>query len=116
MNKGKRGKKFGRKRDQRAALMRSLAQALVLREKITTTHAKARELRSYIEKFVTKSKNDTVNTRRMIAKDFRDAKAAKKLVSDIGPRYKERSGGYTRIIKRVPRKNDSAKMAIIEFV
>lgn len=116
MNKAKRGKKFGRKRDERTALMRGLAQALVLHEKITTSEAKARELRGYIEKIVTKSKKDTVNTRRMIARDFRDAKAAKKLVSDIGPRYRARNGGYTRIIKRVPRRTDSAKMAVIEFV
>jgi len=116
MNKAKRGKKFGRKRDERTALMRSLAQALVLHEKITTTEAKARELRGYIEKIVTKSGKGTLNSRRMIARDFRDVKAAKKLFSDIGPRYKARNGGYTRIIKRVPRKTDSAKMAVIEFV
>lgn len=116
MNKNKRGKKFGRKRDQRHALLRGLAQSLVLHERIRTTEPKAKELRSYIEKLVTKAKKDTVATRRFVARDFADKKAIQKLVSDIGPRYRDRSGGYTRIIKRAPRRIDAAKRAVIEFV
>jgi len=116
MNKAKRGRKFGRKRDERRALLRGLAQALILSEKISTTEAKAKELKSYIEKIITKAKNDTVATRRLIAKDLPNSITMKKLFSELGPRYKERSGGYTRVIKRIPRKTDSAKMAIVELV
>lgn len=116
MNKGKRGRKFGRMRDQRHALLRSLAQALVLSGKITTTQARAKELRSFIEKIVTKSKTDTLYARRSNSKNFKDKTAQHKLISDIAPRFKDRKGGYVRIVKRVPRRTDSAKMAVIEFV
>jgi len=115
MHKAKQGKKFGRKRDQRAALMRSLARSLILHEKIKTTESKARELRSYIEPIVTKSKNNTLSSKRLVGRNF-DSVVVKKLFSDIGPRYKERKGGYTRIVKLLPRKNDAAKTAMIEFV
>ncbi len=96
--------------------MGSLAQALVLRGKITTTEAKAKELRGFIEKIVTKSKADTLYARRSSAKSFKDKAAAVKIIKDIAPRYKDRNGGYVRIVKRVPRRSDSAKMAVIEFV
>lgn len=115
MNKNKSGRKFGRKRDQRKALLRSLARALILYEKIVTTEAKAKELRMYIEPMITKSKADSLTSRRHLARCFGDD-VLKKLFSDIGPRYRERKGGYTRIVKRAPRKIDSAKMAVIEFV
>lgn len=116
MNKGKRGRKFGRMRDQRHALLRGLAQALILGGKITTTEAKAKELRRYIEKIVTKSKTDTLNARRSNAKNFRNKAAQSKLILDIAPKFKDRKGGYTRIIRRVSRRTDAAKMAVIEFV
>lgn len=116
MSKIRRARKFGRLRDRRHALLRSLAQALVLRGKITTTEAKARELRSFIEKIVTKSKANTLYARRASAKNFKDKAAALKIIKDIAPRYKDRKGGYTRIVKRMPRRSDSAKMAMIEFV
>ena len=116
MSKIRRARKFGRLRDRRHALLRGLAQALVLRGKITTTEAKARELRSFIEKIVTKSKTDTLYARRANAKNFNDKVAALKIIKDIAPRYKDRNGGYTRIVKRVPRRTDAARMAVIEFV
>ncbi|MFY9457316.1 MAG: 50S ribosomal protein L17 [Candidatus Spechtbacterales bacterium] len=116
MSNRKRGRKFGRMRDQRHALLRSLAQALVLHGKIVTTEARAKELRSFIEKIVTKSRTGTLYARRSNAKNFKDKAAQVKIISDIAPRYKDRNGGYTRIIKRVPRRTDSAKMAVIEFV
>lgn len=116
MSKIKRGRKFGRLRDQRNALLRSLAQALVLHGKITTTEARAKELRSFIEKIVTKSRTGTLYARRSNTKSFKDKSAQTKIISDIAPRYKERRGGYTRIVKRAPRRTDSAKMAVIEFV
>ncbi len=108
-------RRFGRKRDQRRALLASLCRGLILNEKIKTTEAKAKELRSFIEKVVTRSKEDSVHTRRILKKRFSDD-VVRKLISEIGPRYKDRAGGYTRIIKTGPRVEDGAKMAIIEFV
>jgi large subunit ribosomal protein L17 len=115
MHKGRKGRKFGRKTGVRKALLVSLSRALILNEKITTTEEKAKELKKFVEPFVTKSKDDSVTTRRFFSRFF-DEKAVRKLASSIGPRYKERKGGYTRIIKRMPRKTDSAKMSVIEFV
>ncbi len=108
-------RRFGRKRDQRRALLASLARALVVNEKIKTTEAKAKELRSYIEKLVTRAKEDSVHNRRILTARLSDD-VAKKLIKDIGVRYKDRNGGYTRIVKMGPRKEDGARMAIIEFV
>lgn len=99
----------------RGALLRSLSRALILHEKITTTEEKAKELKRFVEPFITKSKNNSLATRRFFARFF-DAKVAQKLLVAVGPRYKERKGGYTRIIKRTPRKTDAARMAVIEFV
>ena len=115
MNKGSSGKKFGRMRGQRRALFKSLARGLILAEKITTTNSKAIELRKYIEPIITRSRIDTIAARRHLARYF-DSTVVKKLFLDIGPRYRDRKGGYTKVIKRVPRKTDSAKMAIIKFV
>jgi large subunit ribosomal protein L17 len=108
-------RRFGRKRDQRRALLVSLTRALVLNEKIKTTEAKAKELRSFVEKLVTRAKEDTVHNRRVLVGRLSED-VAKKLVKDIGVRYKERDGGYTRILKLGPRQEDGARMAIIEFV
>ncbi|MFH1671224.1 MAG: 50S ribosomal protein L17 [Candidatus Portnoybacteria bacterium] len=111
----KKGRKFGRKRDQRKALLKSLAANLVLREKITTTEAKAKELRPFIEKMITKAGEGNLASIRYLGRRL-PVQARKKMTTEIGPRYIERKGGYTRIIKIEPRKNDGAKMAIIEFV
>jgi large subunit ribosomal protein L17 len=108
-------RRFGRKRDQRRALLVSLTRALVLNEKIKTTEAKAKELRSFVEKLVTRAKDDTIHNRRVLVSRLSED-VAKKLVKDIGVRYKERDGGYTRILKLGPRQEDGARMAIIEFV
>lgn len=115
MRKLKTGRKFGRKRGQRKALLKSLALSLFLKEKIKTTEAKAKELRPFAEKILTRSKKSNLATRRTLAKFF-SKEVVKKLIEELGPRYKERPGGYTRIIKLGPRKSDSAKMAIIELV
>ena len=119
MNKGKKGRKLGRKRDVRRALLRDLGRALVLHEHINTTEAKAKELRPFIERWVTKARGaDTergVAVRRNLARYF-GADVVKKLTEEIAPRYKERPGGYTRIIKRAPRHGDAALRARIEFV
>ena len=115
MRKLKKGRKFSRKKDQREALLKSLASALILNEKIKTTEAKAKELRLFIEKYINLAKNKDLATRRFLSKFF-SVKVVKKLVDEIGPRYKDRKGGYTRIIKLGPRKSNGAKMAIIELV
>lgn len=115
MKKQKQGKKFGRERGQRKALLKALATALVFEEKIKTTETKAKALSKFAEKFITKSKKGDIPTRRLLARVFSET-AVKKLIDEIGPRYKERQGGYTRIIKLGSRRSDSAKMAIIELV
>lgn len=108
-------RKFGLRTDQRRALMRSLAQALVIREKIKTTEAKAKELRPFVEKLVTRSRANTLANRRYLVIEVGD-EGALKLVKELGPKFKERAGGYTRITKLPVRKSDGSKMAQIEFV
>ena len=115
MKKLKKGRKFSRKRDQRKALLKSLINSLFIKEKIKTTEAKAKEISRFTEKSITKAKKGNLASRRNLAKFF-SKKIVKKLIEDIGPKYKERKGGYTRIIKLGPRKSDGAKMAIIELV
>jgi large subunit ribosomal protein L17 len=115
MRKRKKGRKLSRKTDQRRALLRALLNALVLREKIETTEAKAKEISRFFDKLITKAKKGDIYSRRLAA-EFLNPSLAKKLVSDIAPRYKDRHGGYARIIKLGPRKSDGARMAIIELV
>ncbi|MYE38450.1 MAG: 50S ribosomal protein L17 [Candidatus Spechtbacteria bacterium SB0662_bin_43] len=116
MRKQVKGRKFGRKRDQRRALMKHLSVALVEHGKIETTEARAKELRPFIERWVTKSRGaSSLGTYRLVISALGEP-TAQKLRDDIAPRYKERNGGYTRIVKRLPRKGDAAKRAIIEFV
>lgn len=109
-------RKFGRKRDVRHALLRSLALSLILRGKITTTEAKAKEIRPFVEKLVTKGKDNSLASIRMLRARLQNQGGVKKLIADISPRYQKRSGGYTRITKLSPRYGDRSKMAVIEFV
>ncbi|MAG44965.1 50S ribosomal protein L17 [bacterium] len=111
----KKGRKFGRKRDQHKALLKSMARSLILHEKIKTTHAKAKELAPYVEKLITRAKKNNLQAHRMIARVL-DDKPRKKLVNEITKKYDKRQGGYTRITRLGARKSDSAQMAIIEFV
>jgi large subunit ribosomal protein L17 len=97
------------------ALLNSLAVNLFLHGKITTTEAKAKELRAVAEKFITRARDNSVANRRVLAQDLTPA-VVKKLVNDIAPQYAARKGGYTRTIKLGPRKSDSASMAMIELV
>lgn len=108
-------RKFGREKNQRVALMRSLAYSLTVKGKIRTTEPKAKELRPYMEKLVTLGKKQTLASRRMLESRV-GAQAAKKIAGELSKSYKERKGGYTRIIKMAPRATDGSKMAIIEFV
>lgn len=95
--------------------MKSLAYSLTLKGSIKTTEAKAKELRPYMEKLVTMGKKDTIATRRVLEARV-GVRAAKKIVSELSPSYKERAGGYTRITKMVRRASDGAPQAIIAFV
>ncbi|MDI6883166.1 MAG: 50S ribosomal protein L17 [Patescibacteria group bacterium] len=115
MRKQKWGRKLSRKRNQRKALIRNLASEFFLREKIKTTEAKAKSLKSKVERYVTGAKKGDLACRRYLNRFF-SKKIVKKLIDEIAPRYKSRPGGYTRIIKLGPRKSDGAKMAIIELV
>jgi large subunit ribosomal protein L17 len=110
-------RKFGRDKTQKRALLNSLALNLIVREKIKTTEPKAKELRPFIEKLVTRAKKNDMATRRLIAAKLSNrGKEVKKLFEVIAPKYVDKKGGYTRILKLGVRKSDGAKMAIIEFV
>ncbi len=111
----KKGRKLSRKRDQRKALIYHLAISLLSKEKIKTTEAKAKEVRRLVERCITKSKVDSLSTRRYLARHFpRDL--VKKMIEDLGKRYQDRPGGYTRIVRLGPRQSDGAKMVFIELV
>jgi large subunit ribosomal protein L17 len=117
MRHGNNKRKFGRVRKVRTALIKTLALNLIVREKIKTTLPKAKELRPFIEKLVTKAKGGNLATRRLItAKLSNRDKEVKKLFEIIAPKYKDVKGGYTRVVKLGARKADGAPMAIIEFV
>lgn len=110
-------RKFGRDKNQRKALINSLALNLIVREKIKTTLPKAKELRPFIEKLVTKAKkNDMATKKVVISKLSNRRKEVKKLFEVIAPKYGDKKGGYTRILKLGVRKADGAEMAQIEFV
>lgn len=115
MRHKKKGRKFTRSKDQRKALFRNLSSSLIIKEKISTTESKAKELRPTVEKFITRAKNNTLANQRLLLRDFSE-KVVKKLLEELGPRYKDRAGGYTRIVKINPRTSDGAKMAVIELV
>ena len=108
-------RKFGREKNQRVALLRSLAYSLVLEGKIKTTEPKAKELRPYTEKLVTLGKRQTLASRRILESRV-GARAAKKIATELSAAYKTRAGGYTRITKMTPRLADGSPMAIIKFV
>jgi len=107
---------LGRKKGPREALIRSLAESLILHGKIVTTHAKARALKRYVEPLITKAKRGTLADRRhLIAHLYTDA-VVLRLMNEIGPKYKERDGGYTRTTKVGVRPNDGAQKVVIELV
>ena len=115
MRHGNVNRKFGREKGQRAALLKSLARSLILRGKMKTTLAKAKEIRPMVEKMVTRGKSATLANRRLLIASLGDVRAAGKLLK-TAEGYKDRTGGYLRITKMGPRKGDAAQMAIIEFV
>ena len=116
MSNLKRGRTFGRNSSRRKALFQALAISLIEHEGIKTTLPKAKELRSFIEPLITLSKEDSVSNRRLAFSKIRNKSAVGKLFSDLGPRFKDRPGGYSRIIKIGFRKGDAAPIAFIELV
>ena len=110
----KAGRKFGRVRNQRKALLKSLATAFFIQKKIRTTEAKAKELRPFVEKCITRAKRPTLANQRVLLESFSKTVVAKILAE--GKTHIDRPGGYTRITKIGPRISDSARMAIIEMV
>jgi large subunit ribosomal protein L17 len=110
------GRKLGRTASHRKAMFANMAAALITHEQIVTTLPKAKDLRPIVEKLVTLAKRGDLHARRLAASQLRDLGSVKKLFETIGPRYKSRAGGYTRVLKAGFRHGDSAAVAVIEFV
>ncbi|TDL98510.1 50S ribosomal protein L17 [Macrococcus brunensis] len=119
-------RKLGRTSDQRKAMLRDLATSLIVNERIETTEARAKELRRIVEKLITLGKRGDLHARRQAAEVLRRVEitneddttqfAVQKLFNEVAPRYNERQGGYTRIMKVGPRRGDGSEMVIIELV
>ena len=116
MRHAKKGKILDRKKAPREAMLRSMATSIILYEKIKTTSAKAKVLKPMVEKLITTSKKNNLTARRQLLEVLYHKKAVDKALEVLGPRYKERKGGYLRIIKIGPRQGDGAEMVQIEFV
>jgi large subunit ribosomal protein L17 len=116
MRHGKVHRKFNRTAEHRRAMFGNMCAALIKHEQITTTLPKAKDLRPVVEKLITLAKKGGLAARRQAIAEMRDVAMAKKLFEVLGPRYKDRKGGYTRIMKAGFRYGDSAAMAVIEFV
>jgi large subunit ribosomal protein L17 len=116
MRHGKKGRKFGRKKGKRRAFLKGLAHNLILKERMETTEARAKEVRPFVEKLITLAKKQTLaNLRLLLARLPRSS--AEKLYFDIARRYEQRKGGYLRIVKQMKRrKRDGSSVALIEFV
>jgi large subunit ribosomal protein L17 len=116
MRHGFRGRRFGRRVEHRKSLFVNLCQALITHEQIVTTLPKAKDLRPVVEKLITLGKRGDLHARRQALAQIRDEAVVKKLFDVVGPRYKDRNGGYTRVLKAGFRYGDNAPMAVIEFV
>ena len=116
MRHGFRGRRFGRRSDHRVAMLANLCQSLITHEQIVTTLPKAKDLRPVVEKLITLGKRGDLHARRQAIAQIKDISVVKKLFDVIGPRYKERNGGYSRIMKAGFRFGDNAPLAVIELV
>lgn len=112
----KKGKRLGKSPSHQRKILSNLAASLIMEERVTTTSAKAKMLRPYVEKIVTKARRGDLHARRNVLAKIQDTEVVTKLFDDIGPRYEDRAGGYTRIVKVGPRRGDGTEMALIEFV
>src|SRR6476620_1718168 len=116
MHHGKAHRRFSRRSDHRQAMLANLCASLIKHEQIATTLPKAKDLRPIVEKLVTLGKRGDLHARRQAISQIRDIAMVKKLFEVIGPRYKDRNGGYTRVLKAGFRHGDNAPAAVIEFV
>ncbi len=116
MRHGFRGRRFNRTTEHRKAMFANMCNALIKHEQIVTTLPKAKDLRPVIEKLITLGKRGDLHARRQVIAQIKDVAMAKKLFDVIGPRYKERNGGYTRVLKAGFRYGDNAPLAVIEMV
>ena len=116
MRHGFRGRRFNRTTEHRKAMFANMSAALIKHEQIVTTLPKAKDLRPVVEKLITLGKRGDLNSRRGAMSELRDEAMVKKLFNVLAPRYKERHGGYCRVLKAGFRQGDNAPMAVIEFV
>jgi large subunit ribosomal protein L17 len=116
MYHGRSKRRFNRTAEHRKAMFANMSQALIQHEQITTTLPKAKDLRPVVEKLVTLAKRGDLHARRQAISQIKDVVLVRKLFDVLGPRYKERNGGYTRVLKAGFRYGDNAAMAVIEFV
>ena len=116
MRHGFRGRRFNRTAEHRKAMFANMCQALVKHEQIVTTLPKAKDLRPVVEKLITLGKRGDLHARRQAIAQIKDVALVRKLFDVLGPRYKDRNGGYTRVLKAGFRYGDNAAMAVIEFV
>ena len=116
MRHRKKGRKFNRTHEHRKAMFANMAAALIKHEQIVTTLPKAKDLRRVVDKLITLAKKGDLNSRRLAVARIRDKEMAAKLFDVLGPRYKDRNGGYTRVLKAGFRYGDNAPMAVIELV
>jgi large subunit ribosomal protein L17 len=116
MRHRKKGRNLSRTASHKKATMRNMATALFRHERIETTTAKAKELRPYAERLITLARRGDLHARRLAGRKIADREVLGKLFHDIGPRFEDRNGGYTRILKLGHRKGDAAEMALIELV
>ncbi|MCH7583884.1 MAG: 50S ribosomal protein L17 [Acidobacteria bacterium] len=116
MPRPKRGRRLGGSASHQRAILSNLAQELFWDERVTTTVAKAKMLRPYAEKMITKARRGSLHDRRMILRDIGDTEVVTRLFDEVAPRYTERSGGYTRLLRLGRRRGDGAEMAIVELV
>jgi large subunit ribosomal protein L17 len=116
MRHAKKGRKLGTDASHTTAILRGLARAILVNERIKTTETRAKEVRPLVEKIITWGKKGDVHSRRLALAELGDRELVHKIFADIAPRFAERPGGYTRIMKLGPRKGDAAPMVIIELV
>jgi large subunit ribosomal protein L17 len=116
MRHGKTFNHLGRTASHRKALLANMATSLILHKRITTTAAKAKELRKYVEPLITKAKDDSTHSRRIVFSYLKNKESIKELFGAVAGKVGERPGGYTRVLKLMNRKGDNAEMAIIELV
>ncbi len=116
MPKPKKGPRLGGSPSHQRKILSNMAASLIQEERVTTTAARAKLLRPYVEKMITKARRGDLHARRTVLRKIQNNDVVTKLFDDVGPRYADRDGGYTRIVKLGPRKGDGAERAISEFV